>query len=716
MKQIKKQSPFISPTKKVFQSSFKKHHTSHINKNNLFIFQLIKEKLKFPINEKERLLNKYLFYSKCNKIQSIKTLIKFVKQKLQKKYTYNLNFYNIKKINEIICSNNKHIVAKYKDYLIYNNYFEFLQKTYLLKESLELLPQILKYYHCNYVIFPNYVNLSQSKIIYKNILRKQKIIDQYQDLENKKEKIKQGIITVNKTINPIFNTQALDSILNQTDTNGVKAFFGLKNKDSSKNISIENLINKITYAENFQKTKIKNSKIDCTLKKLKAITKSELDDNYKINNLNEIKGRNYNRYIDSGINIVKCNNINKKKNNPGLKLNNTISNGMKNTKIFSITLDKDSKNNNFINQNSNNYIKTYISANHRNNRSNIINLMNYIQKKNLFNNLSNNVKGNKIILFNEILCNSKKGISKHFSENYSTFEQSSSKSKGSIISSTKHIKNLSLLSSSNINNNKIFSYNNKKIQDKNINTNQIHKRILSYNTSNENIMKNGIILSNNKKKKSFIPLTEKNLMNKSEYSSDLINLLTFKLNNCKSNKTSTSSSSLNKKDYNYQNSGVLTSLINNTIRNEIKEIYNKKKKKNKNSNINNIFPCSINIIDRTQKKNQNGNTQNRVLSQKISICNNKISTNFIDDEMIKNNNNTENDYNVYNKNKKYIISLQDINKNKKKVYKGILQNFYSVSINISNNGKKNFIKDLTNKSIKSKRNNTNNYKNMFDSK
>lgn len=84
--------------------------------------------------------------------------------------------------------------------------------------------------------------------------------------------------------------------------------------------------------------------------------------------------------------------------------------------------------------------------------------------------------------------------------------------------------------------------------------------------------------------------------------------------------------------------------------------------------------------------------------------------------MIKNNNNTENDYNVYNKNKKYIISLQDINKNKKKVYKGILQNFYTVSRNISNNGRKNFIKDLTNKSIKSKRNNTNNYKNMFDSK
>ena len=694
MKQIKNNSPFIYPKTKVFLSSYNKHHTSLINKNNLFIFQLINENLKFPINENERILNQHLLYSKYNNIPSIKTLIKTVKQQFQSKYSYNLNFYNIKIINQIICSNNTHIVAKYKDYLIYGDYSEFLQKTYLFKESLELLPQILKYYQRYYVIFPNYVNLSQSKIIYSNIIKKQKIIDQYQDLEEKKEKIKKGIIRVNKDINPIFTTQVLDSIINQTDTSGIQVFFGLKNKESSKNISIENLINKIAYAENFNKTKIKNTKIKCALKKLKGIIKSELDDNYRINNVNEIKGRNYNRYIDGRINTTKCYN-NKKRNISGLNINNSISNGMKKTKVSSTTLDMDSKNNNFSNHNNNNCITTYNSSKHRNNRSNIINSIYYLPKKNLINNFLNNVKVKKVIRNNENVNLSKKykKIRKLFSDNYSTSEHLSSKPKVRIITSTKHKKNVSLISSTSIND-KIYSYSNKKFKNQHKSSNQVHKRFLSYNSSNKNKMKN-IILSNNKMKKSFIPLTERNLITKSEYSSDLINILTFNLNNCNSSKNSTSSNSLNKNDYNYQKSGVLTSLINNTIRNEIKEIYKKKINKNKiNSNIDNIFPCYTH--KRTQKNNINDNIQNRSISPKISRYNNKISTPFIEDIIIKNNYNIENDNNIYNKNKK-------LNKNTKKGFKGILQNFRSISRNILNNERKNFKVELTNKSIRTKK-------------
>ena len=712
MKQIKNNSPFISPKKKVFISSYNNHHISLANKNNLFIFQLINENLKFPLNENERILNKHLFKSKYNKIPSIKTLIQTVKQKFQNKYSYNLNFYNIKKINEILCSNNTHIVAKYKDYLIYSDYIEFLQKTYLLKESLEFLPQILKYYHSYYVIFPNYINLPQSKIIYKNILKKQKIIDQYQGLEEKKEKIKKGIIRDNIDINPIFTTQVFDSILNQTDTSGIQNFFGLQNKELSKNLSIENLINKITSAENFNKTKIQNTKIKCALKKIKGI-KSELEDNYKINNLNEIKGRNYNRYINGGINITKCNNYKKKINNSGLNINNTISNGMKNTKVSSTTLDMDSKNNNFSNQNNNNCITTYNSSNHRNNRSNIINSINssnhrnnrsniinsiyYLQKKNLTNNFSNNVKSKKVIKFNENDTKKYKKIRKLFSENYFTSEYSSSKPKEGIIKSRRHKKKLSLISSTFINN-KIFSDNDKTFQNQNKSPNQIHKRFLSYNTSHKEKMKN-IILSNNNMKKKFIPLTERNFITKSEISSNLINMLTCNLNNCNFSQNSTTSNSINKNDYNYQKSGVLTSLINNTIRNEIKEIYKKKINKNKtNSNIDNIFPCNNN--KKTLKKIIYDNTKNRSISPKISIYNKKISSAFIDDEMIKNNYNIENENNIYNK---------KFNKNKKKGFKGILYNIHSISRNIVNNERKNVKEDLTNKNIRTKRNNSSNY-------
>ena len=68
--------------------------------------------------------------------------------------------------------------------------------------------------------------------------------------------------------------------------------------------------------------------------------------------------------------------------------------------------------------------------------------------------------------------------------------------------------------------------------------------------------------------------------------------------------------------------------------------------------------------------------------------------------MIKNNYNIENENNIYNK---------KFNKNKKKGFKGILYNIHSISRNIVNNERKNVKEDLTNKNIRTKRNNSSNY-------
>ena len=76
------------------------------------------------------------------------------------------------------------------------------------------------------MIFPNYVALPESKYIYKNIQRKQRVIDNQQDLEDKKEKIKKGLIKEKLYNERFFNGQALDSILEQTDTSGIQKFFG----------------------------------------------------------------------------------------------------------------------------------------------------------------------------------------------------------------------------------------------------------------------------------------------------------------------------------------------------------------------------------------------------------------------------------------------------------------------------------------------------------
>ena len=139
--------------------------------------------------------------------------------------------YNVKVIDEIIHNESTHVVAEFKDYLIKGDISEFLQQYYKKEECLDLLPKIYEYYISCSVIFPNYVILPESQYIYKNIQRKQRVIDIQQEQEDKEENIKKGVIKKEKEPT-IFNTQAIDSILNQTDTSGVKQYFGISSEVS----------------------------------------------------------------------------------------------------------------------------------------------------------------------------------------------------------------------------------------------------------------------------------------------------------------------------------------------------------------------------------------------------------------------------------------------------------------------------------------------------
>ena len=183
----------------------------------------------------------------------------------------NKDFYNIKVIDEIIHNESSHIVAEFKDYLIKGDISEFLQQYYKKDESLNLLPKIYEYYISCSVIFPNYVILPESQYIYKNIQRKQRVIDIQQEQEDKEENIKNGLIDQEKEPT-IFNTQAFDSILNQTDTSGVKQYFGIStdlSKGGGENEMMK-LVNNIEKAEkkiNSNKNNKKNKINVCKLKK-----------------------------------------------------------------------------------------------------------------------------------------------------------------------------------------------------------------------------------------------------------------------------------------------------------------------------------------------------------------------------------------------------------------------------------------------------------------
>ena len=78
------------------------------------------------------------------------------------------------------------MVAVFKDYLIFDDLSEFLKRPYEIDESFERLPKICEFYEKYSKVFPNYVNLPENKFMYKNIEKKQKIIDDKQRIASMK--------------------------------------------------------------------------------------------------------------------------------------------------------------------------------------------------------------------------------------------------------------------------------------------------------------------------------------------------------------------------------------------------------------------------------------------------------------------------------------------------------------------------------------------------
>ena len=116
-------------------------------------------------------------------LTSFEIIEKKIYKKFYKLYQTNIDFYNIKIINEIISNDNSHIVAEFKDFLIKDDYSEFIQKYYNQNEIIPLLKQIFEYYKLSSVVYPNYILLPENKYIYRNIQKKQKIIDDQQEQE-----------------------------------------------------------------------------------------------------------------------------------------------------------------------------------------------------------------------------------------------------------------------------------------------------------------------------------------------------------------------------------------------------------------------------------------------------------------------------------------------------------------------------------------------------
>ncbi len=531
---------------------------------------------------------------------------------------------------------------------------EFLQKSYNIKECKKYLPKIYDYYNSCSVIFPNYVKLHESKYIYKNIRKKQKVIDNQQEQEEKQEKIKKGEIKYNEK-EDFLTTRTFYSILDQSNTSNIKLFFGINDK-----VDINETPNNIV-------EKLKKAEKDAIKKKIQLIKNNSKLNIKEINNLNNIN--------NSNININKRNNSKIFNKNKSIKERNKNNNN--NIHYLSHIQHKKkyhTKNNSNVN----------IKINLNDIKTSKIKINNYLSKDN---DSKKYIKSSSSINDTENEINKKK--------NYITFYENNLMN-----SKKKEIKKF-IYDSNNINHNNIFinsrNASKKNIKKKFINSLLPTKTILSRLFSNFN---NSILAHNSYINKKLIKkhITEENRKNKQPSASP--SNITIQANSFrKKNKYNI------KKNINLKESKSTRNIINNkfNINNKSKEFINLKniQKINRNMNINhnyiladynsNTLPTSANSKIKTSRERikniHKNNTKNAKIANNYSnfktIINSSLNSSR---KILKNNSNSNYANNTNNPKKINYNNMQKINSTTN------IKNPMNMNININmNNNFKNKI-------------------------
>ena len=174
--------------------------------------------------------NKRYIQSSSSYLNLLCSFEKSVRHSLISKYNSTPTSYNKNIINNIIYNEKTRIVAFFKDYLITDDSSEFLKRYYTKKESGVRLPRFFEYYETYSKLFPNYTALLEGKYIYKNIQKKQRMIDlqERMELEEKNKKKNNTKNSNNNKSNEVFSTDVYDSIINDRDTEEIEILFNIQ--------------------------------------------------------------------------------------------------------------------------------------------------------------------------------------------------------------------------------------------------------------------------------------------------------------------------------------------------------------------------------------------------------------------------------------------------------------------------------------------------------
>ena len=441
-----------------------------------------------------------------------------------KKYKINIMKWNLEKYNStplfyqkfqilLLMENaNTHLVSIFKDHLLFDDMTEFFREYYVKKEIFSRLKTIFDYYESSSYLFPNYTAISEGKYIYRNIIRKQKLIDYLEDLEDKMKEKEEKKNLKNKTklknnnqieqssssCEVVFDTKIYENIRKETEndskinelfcvgnnSNDLDSFSSilklaeeLKERDS-KNKDINNsTIKEKKNINHHQKINSITENINETERKIYVSRRTNMNQNPKIYNKKTIK---------KGIKNININNF-KNKNNSGLITRNfNLTERNKNNN--KLNLDP-SKSNDFIKTNQNTFsTNKYITAKYNYKKNNIIiNIINNNKNTN-YNNTNNYFPNYNFTNPHE---NYNPNSNKYFYSNYvSTDNNYNYKNNNQRIYTNQNTKNNNFPISESINSKRIFSKPKSTNHNNKINKTQIKSKLLSFRLTDSNFIQN----------------------------------------------------------------------------------------------------------------------------------------------------------------------------------------------------------------------------------
>jgi len=331
-----------------------------------------------------------------------------------KKYKINVMRWNLEKYNStptffqkfqilLLMENaNTHLVSVFKDYLLYDDMTDFFKEYYNTKELYPRLKTIFDYYESSSYLFPNYTAINEGKYIYRNIIKKQRLIDYLEDLEDKKmEKEEKRMKKNNKKGNfedeqssssysDVFNTKIYNNIIKETGNNSkINEIFCVGNKNNENDCgdsiaSLLKLTEEIKEKENIENKENKDINIK---NNTNNNSKNHFNDSNNINNKSKNKD-------ESKIYVLKR--VSLKQNSNSKKIFKKEKSNINANKIIKKNSFKKSSNNSFKKRNQNYNSHIYKSNEYKKNNlstTGSVNNKDY-KKNNIIINIINNNKTN----------------------------------------------------------------------------------------------------------------------------------------------------------------------------------------------------------------------------------------------------------------------------------------------------------------------------------